>query len=120
MSLTKKDISQIKNIVHDEVHDEVENLARIVAKSFDGIDKRFEAIDKRFDGIDKRLELIDKRIEEMNAEIRHINARLDTIEHDISAIHKHLVYRDEFEEALARISILEKKMGIRKSSARAS
>ncbi|MEK7083117.1 MAG: hypothetical protein AAB972_03005 [Patescibacteria group bacterium] len=109
MSLTKKDVSQIKGIVHDEV----ENLARIVAKSFEGIDKRFE-------GIDKRLELIDKHIEEMNAEIRHINARLDTIEHDISAIHKHLVYRDEFEEALARISILEKKMGIRKSSARAS
>ena len=109
MSLTKKDVSQIKGIVHDEV----ENLARIVAKSFEGIDKRFE-------GIDKRLELIDKHIEEMNAEIRHINARLDTIEHDISAIYKHLVYRDEFEEALARISILEKKMGIRKSSARAS
>ena len=109
MSLTKKDVSQIKGIVHDEV----ENLARIVAKSFEGIDKRFE-------GIDKRLELIDKHIEEMNAEIRHINARLDTIEHDISAIHKHLVYRDEFEEALARISILEKKMGIRKSSERAS
>ena len=102
MSLTKKDVSQIKNIVHDEV----ENLARIVTKSFEGMEKR--------------LELIEKRMEEMNAEIRHINARLDTIEHDISAIHKHLVYRDEFEEALARISILEKKMGIRKSSARAS
>lgn len=109
MPLTKKDISQIKDIVHDEV----ESFARIVAKGFHGVDKQFEQVDTRFD-------LIDKRMEEMNAEIRHINVRLDTIEHDISAIHKHLVYRDEFEEVLARLAILEKKVGIRKSSARAS
>lgn len=108
MPLTKKDISDIKGIVHDEVED----LARIVAKGFEGVDKRFEQMDKCF-------ELIDKHIEEMNAEIRHINARLDVIEHDISAIHNHLVYRDEFEEALARIAALEKKMGTRRSSAKA-
>lgn len=40
MALTKKDVSQIKNIVHDEV----ENLARIVAKGFEMVDKRFEQV----------------------------------------------------------------------------
>lgn len=67
MPLTKKDVSQIKNIVHDEV----ESFEQIIAKGFQDFDKRFEQADKRFEQIDKHLELIDKHIEEMNAEIRH-------------------------------------------------
>lgn len=102
MALTKKDVSQIKNIVHDEV----ENLARIVAKGFEMVDRRFEQVDQRF--------------EKIEGHISHIDARLDTIEHDIVDIKEYVVHRDEFEEALARIVVLEKKMGIRKSSARAS
>lgn len=95
MALFKKDLAQIKGVVHDEV----ENLARIVAKSFEHVDKR--------------LELIDKKIEQINVEIRHINARLDTIEHDIADIRKHFVYRDEFEDVLMRLSAVEKKLGLR-------
>jgi len=95
MSLTKKDISDIKGIVHDEV----ENLARIVARGFEMVDRRFEKIE---------------------GHISHIDARLDTIEHDIVDIKGYVVHRDEFEEVLARIATLEKKIGIRKSSARAS
>lgn len=99
MALTKKDLSQIKGVVHEEVGSAVETLARIVNKQF-GI-------------VGKQIELIDKRIEKIDAEIRHINARLDTIEHDIAEIRKHFVYRDEFEEVLSRLSVIEKKLGIR-------
>lgn len=102
MPLTKKDIFEIKGIVHDEV----ENLACIVARGFEMIDKRFEQVDKRFERIDGHLQ--------------HIDARLDTIEHDISDIKGYVVHRDEFEEALTRIAVLEKKMGIRKASVRTS
>ncbi len=101
MSLTKKDIGQIKGIVRDEV----ENLARIVAKGFEQVDKRFEQVDKRFEKIDGHL--------------MHIDARLDTIEHDVVDIRGYVVHRNEFEEALARIAALEKKMGVRKSSTKA-
>lgn len=103
MALTKKDLSQVKGIVRDEVG----NLARIVARGF-------EQVDKRFEGIDKRLELIDKRLERIDAEIRHINARLDMIEHDLVDIKKHFVYRGEFEEVLTRLVLVEKKLGIKK------
>ncbi len=101
MALTKKDLSQIKEVVHDTE----ENLAQIVAKGFGQVDKRFEQVDKR-------LELIDKRIEKIEAEIRHINARLDAIEHDIADIRKHFVYRDEFEGVVRRLAAIEKKLGI--------
>lgn len=43
MALTKKDLSQIRGVVHGEI----ENLAKIVARGFEGVDKRFEQIDGR-------------------------------------------------------------------------
>lgn len=95
MALTKKDLSQIKGVVHDEI----ENLARIVARGFEGVDKRFEQVDKRFVQVGDRLQ--------------HIDARLDTLEHDVAEIRKHLVYRDEFEGVLSRLLTIEKKLGIR-------
>ncbi len=109
MALLKKDLAQIKGVVHDEI----ENLARIVARGFEQVDKRFEQVDKRFEQVDKRFELIDKKIEQIDVEIRHINARLNTIEHDIATIIKHFVYRDEFEDVLMRLSAVEKKLGLR-------
>ncbi len=102
MALTKKDLSQIKGVVHDEI----ENLARIVARGFEGVEKRFEQVDKRFEQVDKRFERID-------GHLLHIDARLDTIEHDIADIRKHFVYRDEFEDVIARISAIEKKLGMK-------
>ena len=88
MALTKKDLSQIKGVVHGEI----ENLAKIVARGFEGVDKRFEQVDGR---------------------LSHISARMDAMERDVSEIRKHFVYRDEFEDALARIALLEKKLGIK-------
>lgn len=102
MALTKKDIFQIKGVVHDEI----ENLARIVARGFELMDKRFEQVDKRFEQADKKIERID-------GHILHIDARLNTIEHDITEIRKHFVYRDEFEDVLHRLLLIEKKLGIR-------
>ena len=99
MPLTKKDLSQIKEVVHDEVEKAVETLATIVNKSFNVVQKQ--------------IELLDKKIEQINVEIRYINARLDTIEHDITEIKRHLVYRDEFEDVLIRLSAVEKKLGLR-------
>lgn len=102
MPLTKQDVSQIKGIVRGEI----ESLARIVARGFKQVDKRFEQVDKRFEQVDRRLEHIDRHL-------KHIDARLDTLEHDVAEIRKHLVYRDEFEVVLARLSVIEKKLGIR-------
>ena len=101
MSLTKKDLSQIKEVVDASV----EGLAVIVNKGFQAVDKRFEQVDKRFEQIDKHLEQVDSHL-------HRIDLRLDTVEHDMSEIRKHFVYRDEFENVIARLSAVEKKMGI--------
>ena len=98
MPLTKKDLSQIKEVVRAETDKAVEGLAVIVNKGFQAVDKRFEQVDKRFEQIDTQLHRIDMR--------------LDTVEHDISEIRKHFVYRDEFEHVIARLSAVEKKVGI--------
>ncbi|MBI2640879.1 MAG: hypothetical protein HYW91_03310 [Candidatus Sungbacteria bacterium] len=99
MALAKKDLSQIRGVVHDEVEKAVETLATIINKSFNAVQKQ--------------IELLDKKIELIDGELQHITARLNTIEHDVADIRKHFVYRDEFEDAIARIALIEKKLGIR-------
>lgn len=106
MPLTKKDLSNIQRAVHREVETAVETLAQVVQKAFLGVHKQFEALDKRIEALEKRISIIEM-------EIQSINARLDTIEHDIADIRKHFVYRDEFEDALARLKLVEKKLGIK-------
>lgn len=101
MPLTKKDLSQIRGVVHGEVTAAVETLAQIVNKAFQGVEKRFEFVDKR-------LEIIE-------AEIRHINARLNVIEHDIADIKKHLIHQDDFEALVTRVSFIEKRLGVTKN-----
>lgn len=41
-----------------------------------------------------------------------MSARLGSVERDVAEIRKHFVYRDEFEDALARLRLVEKKLGI--------
>lgn len=66
MPLTEKDLPQVKGLVHGEVG----NLARVVAKDFEQVNKQAE-------------------------------------------IKKHFVYRDEFEDLMARVAYLEKRAGIK-------
>jgi chromosome segregation ATPase len=57
-----------------------------------------QGINTRLDGIDARLDNLD--------------ARVGRIEADIHELRGEIVYRHEFEDALARITYLEKKLGI--------
>ena len=61
----------------------INDLAVMVGKGFDGVDKRFDGVDKRFDGIDKRFDAVD--------------FRLDKIEKLILADHKRRIERLETE-----------------------
>ncbi len=62
----------------------INDLAVMVGKGFDGVDKRFDGVDKRFDAIDFRLDKIEKliladhkrRIEKLEEEIKEINGLL--------------------------------------------
>ena len=83
-----------------------------VNKRFDEVDKRFDEVDKRFDEVDKRFVDVDKRFVGIEHKLDHMSARLGSVERDVAEIRKHFVYRDEFEDALARLRLVEKKLGI--------
>lgn len=84
----------------------IENLAVMVKKGFDGVDKKFDGVDKKFDEAQKDRQSIRR---EMKEGFRHINARFDVIESDI----KDFVSRDEFEDVLARLKLIEKTIGLK-------
>jgi len=122
MSFSNEDKQYIKITVGGAI----EELAGMVARGFEGVDKRFEQIDKQFEGVDKRFEQIDKQFEGVDkrfeqidqnfkgvsSELGHINSRLSAIEDGIDEIKKHFVYRYEFEDLMARVKYLETKLGV--------
>jgi len=87
----------------------IDDLAVMVKNGFDDIGNRMadrNSVDQRFDSVDQRFGVVSKKLE-------HIDARLAYIERDVAEIRKHFVYRDEFEDALARLRLVEKKLGIK-------
>lgn len=92
--------------------DKLENLALMVAKGFEHVDKRFEQIDSRFDLMDQRFEQVDKRFEQVDRRFAHIEATLSTVQRDIEGIQREMVYKDEMEDLMARVKYVEMKLGI--------
>ena len=101
----------------------IEDLARIMKRGLDGVslkmarkadmDKQFEGVDRQFEGVARQFDGVTRQFEGVNTRLDHMSARLGVVEYDIAEIRKHFVYRDEFDDALARISLVEKKLGIK-------
>ena len=80
-----------KNVTTDE-------LAAMINSGFNAVDKHFDIVDKRFDAL------------EVNA--REVDSQLSRIGREVSEIHRHLVYRDEFDDLMDRVKYVESKLGI--------
>ena len=58
----------------------IDDLAIMVKKGFDGVDRRFDGVDRRLDKVEKRLDRIEKliladhrdRIEKLEMEVREL------------------------------------------------
>lgn len=87
----------------------IDDLAVMVKKGFDYVDKRFNDVDKRFNAMDKK---IDEFKSQTSDNFNYVYARLDTIEHDIQDMRGKIVYHDEFEDLMIRVKYIEKKLGI--------
>lgn len=85
-----------------ETKQEFDNLGRMIKVGFDDTNKRID---------DFKVE-VNERFERVDEHFSNVNARLDTIEKDISYIKNNFVYRQEFEDLLARVKYLETKLGI--------
>ena len=91
----------------------IEDLAGMVKRGFDGVDKRFEQVDKRFEQVDKRFDALDGDMKYVKGEIAHLNASMSMVQRDVAEIRKQFVRRDEFDDLLCRVTYLERKFGIK-------
>ncbi|MHB1117912.1 MAG: hypothetical protein ACYCZ7_00055 [Minisyncoccota bacterium] len=99
----KKESIKNKKVTIDDLavmiadgREETNELARMVAKGFESIDKRFESIDKRFEGIDKRLE--------------NVEENLSATRRDVLAMGDRFTLKYEFHDLSTRVSLLEQKV----------
>ena len=79
----------------------IEDLAALIKETMaskEDIQEMEGRLTARLDGIDSRLD--------------HLDARVGRMEADMHELRGEIVYRHEFEDALARIKYLEKKLGI--------
>ena len=120
MPLTKQDLSQIKGVVHGIVQKEVDNLACIVAKGFEDVDrrfqevdKRFEQVDQRFEQVDKKFEQVDKRFEEVEHQLHGLWSEVGIIRRDTSYVKENMIDGEKFEDLLSRVELLEEKASIK-------
>jgi len=96
MALTKEDLSQIRGLLDNKIDD----FARVVAKSFEQVATKTDITSLKSD------------IAKLELEIMEIKERVIYIERDIAEIRKGLISRMELEDILARLSLVEKKLGI--------
>lgn len=90
----------------DYVMEQIEELAVVTSKGFDRVDKRFEEVDKRFEAIDRRFVEIERRLDKIWLEV-------GTMRRDIYDIKTEMIKREEFEQLIARVEFLEKKLKVR-------
>jgi tetrahydromethanopterin S-methyltransferase subunit G len=62
--------------------------------------------------IKESREEMNERCEKVDARLDHLDARVGRIEADMHELRDEMVHRDEFEDALARLKYIEKKLGI--------
>ena len=74
----------------------IDGLAIMVAKGFDGVNKRLDGHDKRFEGIDKRFDKVEEEIKLARRDILDVGDRF--------------VARYEFDGLLIRFNRLEQKV----------
>ena len=89
----------------------INELAVMVNAGFSSVEKRFSGVDGRLDGIEKRFDGVDRRLDRLETDMQEVQGRLSSIGREIMEIHKHVVYRDEFEDLTDRVKYLELKLG---------
>ncbi len=71
------------------------------------VERGFSHVDERFDQTAKKID-VDARFDKVEMRLDHIDARLATIERDV----KDVIHREEFDDLMARVKYVEKKLGI--------
>lgn len=94
-----------ENIIKQDLTKLEENLGRMIKKGFDGVDEKFKENTEEHQQIFKGFEKIDEKFE-------HIEARLDMVEGDLFEIKDKIISKEEKEDLINRIELLEQKAGV--------
>ena len=93
MVLSKQDVKEV-------VQEGVEELARIVSKGFEQTATKSD------------ISRLETKIAKLELEVLEVKERVSYIERDTAEIRKGLISRMELEDIWARLSLVEKKLGI--------
>lgn len=131
-AMAKKSSKQ--SVTLERLDKSIEDLARITKTGFNEVrremaemkdemaEMRGEIIELKAEtamtknevGVMKReITEVKEDITEIKEELRYTNSRLMIIEYDINELKNKFVNREEFENALNRLELVEKKLGIR-------
>ena len=81
-----------------------EDLAVMVARGFDAVDKRFEQVDKKFDGVDRRFDILESKLSQ----------KIDGLTNRIDDLALNRATREEVKILEHRIGRIEEKIGLKK------
>jgi len=87
------------------------DLAGMIKRSFDGVDKKLDGVNQRFDSVDKRFDGIDQRL-------AGNTQRLDKLAENQGVIMTKLediVHHKEFDELRNRVEAIENALSLQKS-----
>jgi len=90
----------------------LENLAGMIARGFEETAKKVE-VDARFDSVNSRFADMDTRFDKIDGRLDHLDACMGRVEADLAEIRSNIVHRYEFEDLMARVKYVEKKLGIK-------
>lgn len=93
--------------VNTKIDEDINNLATMVAKGFESVDKRFESVDKRFEDVDKRFDKIEKRLENVGEDLK-----LKATRQDMLNFGDRFVLKYEFSDLTTRVGRLERRIKI--------
>ncbi len=83
----------------------------MIARGFEGVDKRFEDVDQRLDQMASQM-ATKEDIKHIDERMDSLDARMGRMETDLHEVKGNIVYKYEFEDLEARVKYLERKLGI--------
>jgi len=89
-----------------------EDLAILINNGFDGVQKQFDGVYQKFKEVDQQFEKIDGRFNKVDEHLEYLDARLGRLEADVHTLKEERLTRLEFEDALSRLKLVERKLNI--------
>lgn len=97
-----------------EGREETNELARMVAKGFDGVYKKFDEVDNKFAEVGKEISEIKKDVAEVKKDITEVKENLASTRRDVLAMGDKFTLKYELHDLANRVVLLEQSQKVKK------